>query len=292
MKSFSSMHPITQAVWFTLTALCVMFSMNPIIAVVSFTGAFVLYIFRNGAKGLKTHLWFFAMWLGIVIINPLISHNGATVFLVINKQPITMESAVYGAVSGTVILSVLYLFRTFSQIMTSDRLMYLCGKLSPKLSLVMSMALRYTALFTQQTRKVQQYQKATGLYKEDNIIDTIRGGVRIFSIMLTWALEHGITTADRMTARGYGTGKRTQYAVYRFSSADTVMLILSVLFGAVTFTAQISGKMNMEFYPKLSLTEITTHGITGYILYGILVILPIVSEITENIKWKYYLSNI
>ena len=102
------------------------------------------------------------------------------------------------------IVSVLYWFRTLTHIMTSDKLLYLFGSVSPKLALILSMTLRYIPLFRSQIRKTQQAQKALGLYKEDSIPDNIRGGIRIFSVMVSWALENGVITADSMTARGYG----------------------------------------------------------------------------------------
>lgn len=292
MHSFSSMHPVTQAVWFAFAAGCIMFQTNPVLSGTAFLGAVLLFLVRNGLRDGTVHLWFFLLFAGMTVVNPLVSHNGATVLVVINGQLITLEALIYGIVSSSAILAVLYLFRTFSQIMTSERLLFLCGILSPKLALVLSMALRYTALFTEQMKKVQMYQKAAGLYKEDNLIDGVLGGVRIFSIMLTWALEHGITTADSMAARGYGTGIRTQFAQFRFLSGDCVFMLLTLGLGTVTAAAEVHGELRMTFYPEIQLHPFTPFGITAYAAYGILLVLPILHDWMEELKWKHYLSKI
>ena len=193
--------------------------------------SFILY---GPNEGFRSHGYMIALFLVMTLINPLVSHNGATVLFVMNHNPVTLEALIYGAVSATMILSILYWFRSFSHIMTSDKLLYLFGRLSPKLSLVISMSLRYVPLFGQQLRKVSQSQKALGLYKEDNIVDRIRGGIRIFSVMVSWALENGIITADSMTARGYGLGKRSSFSIFTWISHDILLLALSLLLGGIS----------------------------------------------------------
>ena len=124
------------------------------------------------------------------VINPLVSSAGKTQLFFINDSPFTLEATVYGLFASVAIVGVIYWFRSYSDIMTSDKLLYIFGKLSPRLSLVLSMALRYAALLGEQRKKIRQTQISLGLYTDGNIIDRARGEIRVFSVLVSFALEN------------------------------------------------------------------------------------------------------
>lgn len=290
MRVLAESNPVVTTVYFVAVAGIAMFSANPVISAISLLGAVVLFVMNNGRKNLSTHFFSLLLFAVMALVNPLVSHNGATVLFVINNNPVTLEALVYGICAALTVIAVLYWFRSFSQIMTEDKLLYLFGTLSPKLALTLSMALRYVSLFGTQIKKVQASQKALGLYKDDNIVDSFKGGMRVFSIMVTWALENGIITADSMSARGYGIGKRSRFSLFRFKGEDVFLIssasILTVLsvYGTIGTT--------FEFYPHISATEVDTRAIIGYASYGLLNLMPAIIGVKEELKWKYLRSKI
>lgn len=290
MKGFESFNPIAVAVWFLCAAGIAMFSMNPIILTASFSGA-VLFLFINRKNnGASFHLFTLLLFIIMAIVNPVFNHNGGTVLFIMNDLPVTLEALIYGIFAALMIVSVIYHFRNFSDIMTEDKLLYIFGGLSPGLSLVLSMALRYIPLMSRQIKKTENTQRALGLYKEDNIIDKIKGRLLIFGIIVTWSLENGIITADSMTARGYGTGKRSRYSLFRWRKGDVLLVALAaILFLLTVFCLQ--GTV-CEYYPFFRLSELTVKNLTAYISYGILLFIPIFIEIKEAIKWKCLKSKI
>lgn len=65
---------------------------------------------------------------------------------------------------------VLIWFSCFHEVVQSDKLVWLFGRLLPSLSLVLSMALRFVPRFTGQMKKTAEVQRLQGL-------DVGRGGV-------------------------------------------------------------------------------------------------------------------
>ena len=292
MRSFENANPLALAVYFFAVSGISMFCMNPLLLFLSLTGAVLYYFVRSGRKRMKSHLWSLGLFLVLVVLNPLVSHNGVTVLFVLNHNPVTLEAAVYGIAAAGMILAVLYWFRSFTEIMTSDKLLYLFGKFSPKLALVLSMGLRYVPLFTRQAQKIGQTQTALGLYKDDNLIDRFRGAMRIFDVLVTWGLENGIITADSMTARGYGIGKRSHFSIFRFRRSDIVLLISTAFLLGVTVLAIGSGSMDFTYYPAIRPTGYSHTALVGYIAYGILILIPTILEAEETIKWTFLQSKI
>lgn len=290
MRSFSDFDPIALTVYFFAAAGSAMFCMEPVNAVISLCGAVTLYVMRTGTRGVRTHLWSLLLFVIMTLVNPIITHNGKTVLFVFNDAPITLESLIYGLISATVITAVLYWFMTFSQIMTSDRLLYVFGALSPKLALVLSMTLRWVRLFRTRWKQTQQTQRALGLYKDDNIIDSIRGGLRVFSIMVTWSLESGITTADSMAARGYGISRRTSFKRYKIRTPDAVLIAVSLALFAVICTGIAFGALRTDFYPEFTTHRTGALTVLCHISCLLLAFLPAAIEAAEAIKWKFLTS--
>lgn len=291
MRTLSDSNPAVIFVYFISVAGIAMFCMNPVVTALSLFGAAAYFLFLNRKNG-TSHLFFFALFVVMALINPLVSHNGVTVLFVMNDNPVTLESLVYGVVASAMVISVIYWFRSFSAIMSSDKLLYLFGSFSPKLALLLSMTLRYIPLFGAQTEKVTRAQKGMGLFRDDNAVDSFRAGTRIFSVMVTWALENGIVTADSMSARGYGTGKRTFFSLYRFTRHDALTLCTTLLLLALTVTGAALGALDFAFYPSCEEINVSPSAVMSYVSYALLCSLPSVIEIKEGLKWKYLRSKI
>lgn len=292
MSRFSERNPLVLLVFFLATAGIAMFTMHPALLLLSFMGALLYFLALGEGQKLKSHLFPLCLVLGMGLLNPLFYHNGQTVLFVLNHNPVTLEALLYGLVSGFMGAGVLYWFRCFSKIMTSDRLLYLFGSLSPKTALILSMALRYVPLFKKQWQSIVQSQKGLGLYKEDTLLDALQGNMWVFSILITWALENGITTADSMAARGYGTGRRSFFSLYRFTMRDGEYLCLILLLTSVTLLAMGTGHLAIAYYPALSLSPLGLWGTVGLLCYGLLCLLPVINDSLEVLQWKYFMSKI
>lgn len=289
MCALDSFNPIAAAVYFIAVCAVCVFGMNPVFLFCSLAGAVLTFMLSDNENKAKTNFGLFVLFFVMALINPLVYHNGVTVLFVLNDKPITLEALLYGLCASATAVAVLYWFCVFSSVMTSDKLLYLFGALSPKFALVLSMALRYVPLFARQARKINKSQKALGLYKEDNIVDSIKGGLGTTSALTTWALENGIITADSMAARGYGIGKRSHFSRFSFRGRDFLLIFASL----ALFTVSVVGlkKTKCVFYPAFSVRD-SSFGIAGYTAYALLVLLPAVLKLWEVLRWKYLKSKI
>ncbi len=290
MRRFADHHPAAVAACLLCAAGVCMFMLEPVILALSAVGAVCTLCVTGEGRNWRAHLGTLLLFGAMAIINPLVSHRGVTVLFVLNHNPVTLEALIYGLLSGGMIAAVMSWFRAFTAVMTSDRLLYLFGSLSPKLTLMLSMALRYVPLFADQARRVQKSQTALGLYREDNLIDRAKGGMRIFSVMVTWTLENGIVTADSMTARGYGTGRRTRFSLFRWTQGDIALLTASLLLTVLTCWG-LQGH-TFACYPAITLTPATWRTLIGYTAYGLLTLLPALITGKEALKWQCLRSKI
>ena len=107
----------------------------------------------------------------------------------------------YGVAAAVMLASVVLWFSSYNEVMTSDKFVYLFGRVIPALSLVLSMALRFIPKFRAQMQTVSEAQACIGRdTKNGSVFRRVGNAVKIFSIMLTWALENAIHALRRRTA--------------------------------------------------------------------------------------------
>lgn len=292
MRSFTDYNPLAVFIYYMCVMLPIMFFQNPYISGAGLLSGFLYYFVKNGAKGLKNVLWIFIVPVVGAALNPLFMHNGVTVLFVMNNNPITLEAALFGLSSGLMIAGVLMWFASFNQIMTSDKLLYIFGSVSPKVALILSMTLRYIPLYKQQITKTNNAQKAMGLYKDENLIDKIKGGIRIFSVMVTWALENGVITADSMTARGYGIGRRSRFAIFKWEKQDYALLFVSLALLIISGIAGVTGRFSIEWYPRIIPAEGGVIAIVSAAAFVLLCLIPDYLQIKEETRWRSLQSRI
>ena len=217
--TFSNMHPFINFIFFALTIGFTMFIMNPVCLAVSFLCALVTALYLNGKKAVRLSLVFLLpMILLIVLVNPVFNHEGMTILTYFPwDNPLTLESIVYGIASAFLLSSTVLWFSSFNAVITSDKVVFLFGRIMPSLSLVISMALRFVPRFSAQMKLVRNAQHTIGRdINEGTLFQRIRNAVKILSIMITWSLENAIETADSMKSRGHGLKGRTSYSLYKF----------------------------------------------------------------------------
>lgn len=287
--AFSKLHPTVNFTFFAFVLLLSMFVMNPICLALSLVCAFVNAVYLNGIKTVKLCLKFILpMVLLIILINPVFNHQGVTILTYFPwDNPLTLESIVYGIASAALLSSLVLWFSVFNRVITSDKLVYLFGRIIPSLSLVLSMSLRFVPKFSAQFKNVRNAQRCIGRDISDgSAINRIKNGIRIISIMLSWSMENAIETADSMKSRGFGLKGRTAYSIYKFDRRDLIVLILVAVLGISVSVSAISGVIDFSYYPLIKGNLTDALSLTTFFLYGILILIPTFLNAGEEIKWK------
>ena len=289
INSFENYHPLVNFYYFSFVIVCSMFFMHPIFLIISLTAAFIYSVVLKGRRALKFNiLYMLPLMLITALINPAFNHEGVTIlFYLKGGNPITLESIVYGIVAATMFISVIVWFSCYNEIMTSDKFIYLWGRIIPSLSLIFSMVLRFVPKYKAQIKVISNAQKAIGRdVTKGNIIRRARNGIKILSIMVTWALENAIETADSMKARGYGLKGRTSFSNFKFSKRDKIVLFLMIVLSLIVIIGVLMKVNRIRYFPRIKIARNTIFTIIVDISYFLFCVMPIILTVIDEIRWK------
>lgn len=289
INSFENYHPLVNFYYFSFVIVCSMFFMHPIFLIISLTSAFIYSVVLKGRRALKFNiLYMLPLMLITALINPAFNHEGVTIlFYLKGGNPITLESIVYGIVAATMFISVIVWFSCYNEIMTSDKFIYLWGRIIPSLSLIFSMVLRFVPKYKAQIKVISNAQKAIGRdVTKGNIIRRARNGIKILSIMVTWELENAVETADSMKARGYGLKGRTSFSNFKFSKRDKIVLFLMIVLSLIVIIGVLMKVNRIRYFPRIKIARNTIFTIIVDISYFLFCIMPIILTVIDEIRWK------
>ncbi len=293
--SFSRYHPLVNFLYFGLVLVFSMVFLHPVCLAISMGCAFAWSCSLGGRKALKFNLLgLLPMMIFMAAMNPLFSHEGATILAYFpDGNPLTLESIWYGIGAAAMLVTVVCWFSCYNKVMTSDKFVYLFGRVIPALSLVLSMVLRFVPKFKEQLHVVSNAQKCVGRDAgSGSLLQKIKHGIRILSVMITWALENAIETADSMKSRGYGLPGRTSFSLYRFDGRDQGALAFLIGAGVYLVLMAVKGELYWQFYPITKGAAVTAWSLSAWLCYLALCAMPLILNYWEGRTWKRIVSNI
>lgn len=286
---FGKYHPLVNFLYFTLVIGFSMVLTHPIAQGISLVCAVAYAVQAEGKKAvLFTFKWCLPMMLLTAFINPAFSHEGVTTLLYFpTGNSLTLESILYGISAGALLATVLLWFVNFNRVITSDKFIYLFGRIIPALSLILSMTLRFVPKFKAQLSCVVDAQKSIGRdVKTGSLWQRLRIAVTILSIMITWALENAIETADSMKSRGYGLEGRSAFFIYRLDDRDKNALIFLIFCGIYVLTGNMVSAFGFRYFPSIRYIGLNAVTLSFEFVYLILCLMPVVLNWAEERKWK------
>ena len=292
---FYGYHPVVNFLYFLAVLVLGMFLMHPVCLVISLVGALGYSLLLKGPRAMLFQLKFMLpLLLLTALMNPLFNHEGATIlFYFKGGNPLTLEAIWYGIASATMVVTVITWFACCNVVMTSDKFVYLFGKLIPALSLILSMTLRFVPRFTAQIKVVTQAQRCVGRdVSSGTLLQRVKNGLTILSIVITWALENAIETADSMRSRGYGMTGRTAFSIYRLQRRDIFALVFLLLTAGYVIVGAVNGGIYWQYYPMASGAVTGVYTMSIFAVYLALCLMPLIIYFWEDLKWKSLTSKI
>lgn len=286
--SFASYHPVVNFLFFTLVIIFSMVFMHPACLAISLCLAIAYSINLNGKKAIKFNIvYMLPMLVVTALINPAFNHEGVTILAYLrNGNPLTLESIIYGIAAATMFVTVICWFSCYNAVMTSDKFIYLFGRVIPAMSLLFSMVLRFVPKFKAQLAVVSHAQKCIGRdISQGSIIVRMKHGLRILSIMVTWMLENAIETADSMKSRGYGLKGRTAFSLFKFDGRDRMAFIAIWLLGVYLIIGALTKGVYYRYFPSMRGGELSIFSVSLFVAYAGLCATPLMINIWEDRKW-------
>ncbi|AVQ97098.1 energy-coupling factor transporter transmembrane protein EcfT [Ethanoligenens harbinense] len=293
MNRFQSYHPLVHFAFFAAVVICTLLLMHPVFLGVSFAAAMLYAVLLGRARALRFSLLFtLPMLAAVAVLNPLFVHQGMTMLFYIHDNPVTLEAVLFGAAASVMLAAMLLWFFCCNEVFTSDEFLYLFGRAVPSLALLLSMTLRLIPRFKTQIGRISRAQAAIGMGTgAGNLWKRARNGMRILSILITWALENAVETADSMKARGYGLPGRTAFSIFRFCGRDAICLAVIAAAVAACVLGQLTGTVYVQYYPYVKWTSGPATAAVAA-AYGVLCFLPAGLEGWGEWKWRSLQSTI
>ena len=250
---FEDTHPAVNFLFFAAVIYGSATFTHPIYLVVAYSCAFAYSVKRNGIKSVIFNLCLLPAILIFACYYASYHHFGVTVL----KQNfignnMTLESFVYGAMTGQRAAIVCMWLSCLFSVVTSDKVVYLFGKVSPMLSLGLTILLRLIPRIKREARRINLAQKGIGRgASQGNLWQRLVNCLRIFSMLITWMIQALALEADSMRSRGSLLRGRTAFSIYRFDNRDRAFVI--ALFACMTLMVMgaILGATDMRYVPRI-----------------------------------------
>lgn len=283
---FFRIHPYVSFLYFLVVIILIMFSMHPVILTIAFLTSFLYSVYLGGRKQLIMNGKLLPIALMVCLINPLFNHQGVTILCYMNNNPITLESILFGLMSGLMIYDMILYFQIFHMIVTEDKLICIFSRLLPIGSLLLTMAFRFVPMYRKQYQNIERAQKCIGQdAKSGNPLLRIMNGISLISALITWCLENAIETSDSMKARGFTLKGRTYYQNDRMTYLDwkyfwgEVGLVLLILIGLFT------SYYTVHYFPSIIYPRRLMHGLVYYLIFTLFCLIPFLMDIKEELLW-------
>lgn len=291
-ETFSGFHPAVNLAYFAAVISATMLIMQPVYLALSLLSGCAYLLYLQGWRGmLRQAGYLLPILLGMAVLNPLFNHEGMTILWYLpNDNPLTLEAICYGLAAAVMLGASVTWFNCCNVVFTSDKIIYLFGRVIPAMSLLISMTLRFVPRFKNYLQNVLRTQQA--LHRPENTMEKLRQALSAFSATVSWAMEQSIISADSMKSRGYGITGRTAFSIYRFDKRDGAALLALAVLWLGALTPCLTGFTSWNYYPSLSGQLWGPVQLFAYLCHGGACLLPLIIDLWEDHKWNSLRSKI
>ena len=291
---FAAYHPVINFTFFIGAIVSGMFLIHPYFLLCSMLGSMAYYLIVRGKAGLSFAGGMVSLFVVLSLLNPFFNTLGERVLFTYFGRPYTLEALFYGIALAAVIVSILSWFASYNAVMTSDKFLYLFGKMAPSVTLILTMVLRLIPAYKDKTGQMNGARRCIGKGTDmGSMKEKTEHGMVLLSALTSWALEGGVITADSMRSRGYGCGRRTTFSIYRIEGRDKRMFAGMIVLIAVVAFCCVNGAASVTYVPEFECKGIQNpYMFTGLLAYVAFLSIPTAVNIWEELRWRSLRSKI
>lgn len=285
---FESCHPAVNLIFFTAVIATAVLFRHPVFLAVGLIFAFAYSIKRNGKRALIFDLCLIPCVAAFALYYSSVHHFGVTIVrqnFIGNNM--TLESLAFGLILGCCVAAVLMWMSCVYSVFTSDKVVYLFGRVSPRISLFLAIVLRMVPRIKGQAKRINTARQSIGRgVGQGNCLQRMKNGICIFSMLISWIIGALATASDSMRARGSSLRGRKAFSIYRFDGRDRLYVI--AMFGCLILTAiaVMWGRTDMVYDPQILWQAPTALDIPLLIGYGLLCGMPLGLDCWMQLRFR------
>ena len=241
---FGGYHPLANLIFYVSVIAVCMVTDDPVMIAVSLLGALSYAFLLKGIKqalGMLKAVAFMVVFTAL--LNPMFNHAGVTpLFYLPWGNAVTLEAIAFGIGAGLKLAAVVMWFFSFNAIVTSDKIIYIFGRVSPYFALMLSLILTFVPVMKNRFRLCYEAQAQFG------------GGKLLTaskSLLATagWAIEEAAETAQSMHARGFGLKGRTSFHLFVMEKKDRAFIVVCAVLFVFVAVLLFNGAFDFYYYP-------------------------------------------
>lgn len=285
---FERCHPAVNLIYFAAVITGMLVFQHPVFLAISFLCAFAYSVKRNGWKAFVFNLLLLPFVIAFAFYYSSYTHFGVTVLqknMIGNN--ITLESLVYGFVLALSVAGTCIWFSCVYSVFSTDKVVYLFGKVSPRLSLFLAILLRMVPRIKKEAKRINTAQRGIGRGAgQGNLFRCLRNCIRIFSMLITWTIESLATASESMRSRGSSLRGRKAFSIYRFDNRDRAYVVTVFACLTVTMMGVMLKQTDMQYDPRIVFPSTTGMSCLFFAGYAILCLMPVVLELWTEYRFQ------
>lgn len=203
-------HPLTWLLWLAAAVLAVLLTRNPLyLTLMALAAGMTFAVLARRQPGAA--LWrpvvglALLMWLVTLLFNAFTAHLGSIVLFSLPRNwpllggPITLESVLYGFISGLTFMSLILAFAAFNSAVGPQTLLRLTPGFALHAGVALTIALSFVPQTLQAWQEIREAQRLRGY-----AVRRLRDVQPLFVSLLGTGLDRAIQLAESMDARGFG----------------------------------------------------------------------------------------
>ena len=285
---FEACHPAVNFIFFASVLWGSVYFQHPVFLAIAWLCAFAYSVRRAGRKAVVFNLCLLPLIVVFALYYSTYHHFGVTVLrknFIDNNM--TLESLVYGLVIGLRFATVCMWLETLFSVVSSDKVIYLFGKVSPRLSLFLTILLRFLPRLSREAGRINLARRGVGRGAgQGSPFRRLMNCLEIFSMLITWMISALALESDSMRSRGSLLRGRTAFSLYRFDNRDRAFVIS--LFTCITLTLMgvILGSGKMWYNPRIVWRPLNAIGILTAAGYLVLCLMPLGLELWTDYRFR------